>query len=172
MVLIHGRFQFLKSGFLWLEKAEMLDKLQTFYHDPFRQSRRKHKDHHKDNTENIQTHAQVKYPHVLAKISLQKSSAQKPDCNSDHHQNCFIGNGDDHQNQCSDRNRKFVFFHKINLHGLSAGCRRGDAAEKKSHKRIQGAMSYLYFCTKSPHHIEDDHGLPKYEQHHAGHTDQ
>ena len=172
MVLIHGRFQFLKPGLLWLKKTEMLDKLQAFYHDPFRQSRRKYKNHHKSDAENIQAYTQVKYPHVLTQVSLQKASAEKPDYNSDHHQNCFIGNGNDHQNQRSNRNRKFVLFHKINLHRLSAGRRRGNAAEKESDKGIQGTMSHFYFRPESPHHIEDDHGLAKYEQHHADDTDQ
>ena len=150
----------------------MLDKLQTFYHDPFRQSRCKYKDHHKSDAENIQAYTQVKYPHVLPKISLQKTSAKNRDHNSDHHQNRFISNGDDHQDQRSDRNRKFVLFHKIDLHRLSTGCRRSNTAEKESYEGIQSTMSHFYFCPKSPHHIENDHGLTKYKQHHADDTDQ
>ena len=33
-------------------------------------------------------------------------------------------------------------------------------------------MSHFYFCPESPHHIEDDHGLTKYEQHYADDADQ
>ena len=150
----------------------MFNKFQTFYHDPFRQSRGKYKDHHESNAENIQTYTQVEHPHVLAKISFQKASAKNPDYNSDHYQNRFISNRDNHQDQRSDRNRKFVLFHKINLHWLSAGCRRCDTAEKESHKRIQSTMPHLYFCSESPHHIEDNYRLAKYEQYHTNHADQ
>ena len=48
----------------------------------------------------------------------------------------------------------------------------GDTAEKEPYKGIQGTMSHFYFCSKSPHHIEDDHGLTKYEQHYADDADQ
>ena len=172
MILIHRRFQFLKPGCLWLKETEMFNKFQSFYHNPLRQSRGKYKDHHESNAENIQAYAQVKHPHVLTKISFQKASAKNPDYNSDHYQNRFISNRDNHQDQRSDRNRKFVLFHKINLHWLSAGCRRCDTAEKESHKRIQSTMPHLYFCSESPHHIEDNYRLAKYEQYHTNHADQ
>ena len=48
----------------------MFNKFQTFYHDPFRQSRCKYKDHHESNAENIQTYTQVKHPHELAEKQL------------------------------------------------------------------------------------------------------
>ena len=51
-------------------------------------------------------------------------------------------------------------------------CRRCDTAEKESHKRIQSTMPHLYFCSESPHHIENNYRLAKYEQYHTNHTDQ
>ena len=63
---------------------------------------------------------EIKHPHIVPKIASQEITAQKTDQNTDHYQNCLVGDGNDHQNQSGYRNRQFIFFHVKDLHGLSA----------------------------------------------------
>ena len=120
VILVHGSLQLLKPCLFRLQNPDMLNDLQTFYHDPFRKAGSKYQYHHKGNAEHIQTHAKIKHPHIVPKIASQEITAQKTDQNTDHYQNCLVGDGNDHQYQSGYRNRQFIFFHVKDLHGLSA----------------------------------------------------
>ena len=167
VVLIHGSLQLLKSALPWLQNPDVLDKLQPRYHDPFGKPGSKHQYHHKSDAKYIQAYPKVEHPHVISQITTKKSSAKQADHKADHNQHRLVGDGDDHQHQGGNRNGQLILLHIKNLHRLSAGGRRCDAAEEKSYKGIQCTVSHFHTGAKGSHHIKDDHRFSQYKKHHA-----
>ena len=156
MVLIHRLFQLFQTAFLFLQELYMLQKLQSLYHQPFCKTRSKYQSQHQGNAKNIKSQSQIKDPHVISKISSEKTTAKYSCYHTDQYKHSLICNGNDHQYQRGHRDRHLVLFHEIDLHWLSSGRRWSNAAEKKAYKGIQGAVSHLYLCSQSTHHIEND----------------
>ena len=125
----------------------------------------KYKDHHKSYAEYIQRNTKIKDRQNPGKILFLKAASKQQDAKSDHNEHQLVGNRHDHKNDRRDRDRNLFFFHKIDLHRLTACRRRRDTAEEKTDRRDQKTQCLFYADAVSPQHIPDDERLPpdKYE---------